>query len=259
MRRIADETDATPVTGRKPGALEGVRASAARRLAPSCRTLAKYAMIATIKRIVFSLLPVKQRFRRIYRRHYSYWKSSEVASGLGSTLANTENIRTALPALLREYNIETIVDVPCGDFNWMRCLVEHVPLIATYTGLDIVPEIISENQRKYGTDRIQFAEFDVIKSVPLSADLVLMRDCLIHFSFVDARRALRNIKNSGSHYFLSTTHLEVAENTDIVTGRWRPVNLEKAPYNFPPPLELIRENEGHGKCLGLWRVSDMPD
>ena len=37
-----------------------------------------------------------------------------------------------------------------------------------------------------------------------------------------------------------------------------------APFNFPPPLRLVNENctEGDGaygdKCLGLWRLADLP-
>ena len=204
------------------------------------------------------MLPVKQRFRRIYRRHYHYWQSNESTSGLGSTLANTENIRTALPALLQKYDIRTIVDVPCGDFNWMRHLIGQTPFVRSYIGLDIVPELIQENQRKYSSDHIRFLEFDVITTTPPIADLVIVRDCLIHFSFADARRALKNIKYSGSAYFLSTTHLDVQENKDIVTGRWRSLNLQKAPFDFPPPLGLIRENERHEKCLALWRISEIP-
>jgi hypothetical protein len=43
------------------------------------------------------------------------------------------------------------------------------------------------------------------------------------------------------------------------------LNLQAPPLNFPEPLTLIKEDnlEGRhsdrGKCLGLWRVKDLPD
>ena len=43
----------------------------------------------------------------------------------------------------------SLLDAPCGDFNWMR----HVPLGGvSYTGADVVPELIARNRRDYGRD-----------------------------------------------------------------------------------------------------------
>ena len=38
-------------------------------------------------------------------------------SGTGSARAATESIRSALPPLLVNLNIQVILDVPCGDFE----------------------------------------------------------------------------------------------------------------------------------------------
>jgi hypothetical protein len=49
-----------------------------------------------------------------------------------------------------------------------------------------------------------------------------------------------------------------------VTGDWRPINLERAPFNWPAPVELIVEEctESGGvfadKSLGLWRIDALP-
>jgi hypothetical protein len=59
------------------------------------------------------------------------------------------------------------------------------------------------------------------------------------------------------------THPDCEENEDITTGDWRLLNLEKPPFNFPKPLQLLNEqcSEGGGqfcdKSLGLWRVQDI--
>jgi hypothetical protein len=178
---------------------------------------------------------------------------------LGSTLNNTETVRQVLPNLFEKYDITSVVDVPCGDFNWMRYVLQNSSRITNYIGLDIVPEIIHLNMKNYSASRIRFEQSNVITTQPPFGDVVIMRDCLIHFSFVDAAKALRNIKQSGARLFLSTTYPQVTKNQDIVTGRWRPVNLETAPFNFPPPMELIHEDPSSGKCMGLWRPADLPD
>ena len=50
----------------------------------------------------------------------------------------------AFPGLLRDYNITTVIDVPCGDFHWMsRVNLEG----RKYIGGDIVKELIEDNQK----------------------------------------------------------------------------------------------------------------
>jgi hypothetical protein len=99
---------------------------------------------------------------------------------------------------------------------------------------------------------------------PPAADLLLCRDCLVHLSFADIDKALRNIRRSSLAYLLTTTFPAESVNADIVTGDWRPLNLQAAPFNLPTPVELINEGctEGDGafadKSLGLWRIRDLP-
>jgi hypothetical protein len=94
-------------------------------------------------------------------------------------------------------------------------------------------------------------------------DLILCRDCLIHFSYADIFRALKNICDSKSEYLLTTTFTERKINRDITTGNGHLINLEIAPFNFPAPLKSIIEGctEDFGankdKALGLWRVADI--
>ena len=97
-----------------------------------------------------------------------------------------------------------------------------------------------------------------------SADLLLCRDCLVHLSFQDAGQALANIRRSTIGYLLTTTFPGEADNQDIVTGDWRPLNLERPPFSFPAPLDRIKEGctEAGGrfgdKSLALWAVADLP-
>ena len=128
-----------------------------------------------------------------------------------------------------------------------------------YIGADIVPDIV-ENNQKYVSDNIHFMHINIISDTLPKVDLVLVRDCLVHFSFPLAFSALANIIRSRSRYLLTTTFINRIYNADILTGQWRPLNLELPPFNFSPPLQLINEGctesggEYSDKCLGLWEI-----
>ncbi|MBI5429902.1 MAG: class I SAM-dependent methyltransferase [Nitrosomonadales bacterium] len=196
-------------------------------------------------------------FADIYRSNY--WGNSDSRSGAGSDLVQTEVVRRELPVLISEFEVNSMLDIPCGDWHWMK----ETNLDVDYIGADIVPEIVQHNNELYGKDRRGFRALDMIKDDLPKVDLVFSRDVLVHLSFEDIFSALRNIERSGSRYLLTTTFTRRDSNFDITTGQWRPVNLQKAPFNFPAPLRLINENctEGDGswgdKSLGLWEISGL--
>jgi len=206
-------------------------------------------------------LDLAQRFARIYET--DLWEGAESRSGAGSGLDSTARLRAELPRLLQRLDIRSMLDVPCGDFHWMR----HIDLgDIAYVGGDIVPDIVRQNAERFGTTdgRRRFIELDLTRGPLPETDLVLCRDCLVHLSFAHIREALRVIRWSGARYLLTTTFTEASENRDVADGDWRMLNLQAPPFDFPPPLELLVEGcaeEGGAyadKSLGLWRAADLP-
>jgi SAM-dependent methyltransferase len=191
--------------------------------------------------------------------HKNAWKGVESASGPGSDPDQTERIIMELAPLLNDLEVETMLDIPCGDFNWMKMLNLNG---ITYIGMDIVEELIRSN-KKYEADNITFAHADLLTDQLPKVDLILCRDCLVHFSFADIERSLRNVCHSKSKYFLTTTHPDASQNVDITTGAWRPLNLQIEPFNFPVPLRLVVEGCTEqdrlfkNKSLALWRIDDI--
>jgi SAM-dependent methyltransferase len=188
------------------------------------------------------------------------WGDKESVSGTGSKLEQTRKLTEILPGLFLQYNIQSVLDIPCGDFNWMR----HVDVSCVrYSGADIVKPLIEKNRQIVASPNIDFFVADIIESRLPSVDLILCRDCFVHFSHKHIFKAIANIKTSNSGFLLTTTFPSHA-NFDIVTGSWRPINLEKKPFSFPHPLEIINEeyhsnNSGIAdKSLALWRISDLP-
>jgi hypothetical protein len=201
----------------------------------------------------------EQVFTDIYR--HNRWFGTDSVSGIGSDTVQTAIIVEAIPVLLRELGVESMLDVPCGDFFWMN----RIDLAGTnYVGGDIVQEIVDRNIRDYQRQGIAFRRLDLISDDLPRADLVFVRDCLVHLSYDDISLALRNICGSGATYLLTTT-FPGRSNRNIPTGRWRPLDLQAAPFNLPAPLRLINEGctEGNGqfhdKSLALWRVRDVDE
>ena len=190
-------------------------------------------------------------FTRIYQGNL--WNSTESKSGTGSELKQTERLVEELNNLIHQLNIRSILDVPCGDFNWMN----QVDLNGiNYIGGDIVWQIVQENKQRFDQ---KFIELDLVHSDLPCADLLICRDCLVHFSYADIQLAMDNIRRSGCKYLLTTTFTE-HQNRDIITGEWRPINLQSEPFNFPDPNLIINEgcSEFDGlfsdKSMALWKI-----
>ena len=199
-------------------------------------------------------------FTEIYRENG--WGSAESRSGPGSTAERGADFRDDLSTLLRHLQCRILLDAPCGDFNWIAAaLTEDIE----YIGVDIVRELIETNRARHGGPRRTFMHADLTTDRLPRADVILCRDCLVHFTDAEVWSALRNFRRSGSTLLLATTFTARESNPPITTGAWRPLNLEAPPFRFPPPLEFVDERCLHtngayaDKRLALWRLADLPE
>ncbi len=205
--------------------------------------------------------PLAEIFQQIHDS--SAWNvvTTESVSGEGSTMEQTATLRAELPSLLQKLGVRTFLDLPCGDFNWMQ----HLDLTGIrYLGGDIVAALVERNNDRFGNEKNrQFLHLNLLADPLPACDLLFCRDCLVHLSLADVQAALANIRRSGITY-LATTHFhDEPENTDILTGGWRPLNFFKAPFHFPEPLTEINEKctEMDGafadKCMVVWRLGEV--
>jgi hypothetical protein len=188
------------------------------------------------------------------------WGGKHSVSGTGSDSMQTGRITRELPIIISDLNVSTMLDIPCGDFYWMR----NVDMSEVdYIGADIVKELIRRNEEEYKSDRVRFQQMNLISDKLPRVDLIFCRDCLVHLSFADIFLALHNMCESQSKYLLTTTFTARKSNRDIATGQWRVLNLEVAPLMLPEPERIVNEGcteEGIAfadKALGLWRIADI--
>lgn len=211
----------------------------------------------SIERYIFNG-DLEKRFTAIYK--LNYWGNIESASGGGSTSKVTANLRDKLPYLLRNYQISSICDAPCGDFSWMKSVISNVDI--RYKGVDIVPDLISQ-LRVFETKKISFERGDIRTFNFDGYDLVLVRDCLFHFSYTDINAFLENLSRHDYKYLLTTSYQRDLsfENRDIKTGDFRKIDLLSAPFNFEHSYiasieDWVRpESE---RYLYLWEKAQVP-
>ena len=222
-------------------------------------------------------MSLKETFQDVYQNwRFGGWPESK--SGAGSTMEETETIRQQIKQLVKDKEIKSVVDFPCGDFNWMKDIVYS---FESYTGCDIVPELISDNQ-KYSNSIIKFQEADITQDEIPEADLLIVRDVIGHLSLEDGKKVINNILKSKCKYLLITTwyslndenyantHLN-KDNDVSVNGNWHrgaaafyPVCLHSAPFNFPKPEFYIEEkptvngyDEGVRKGLAFYEIDKL--
>ncbi|MDR2407024.1 MAG: class I SAM-dependent methyltransferase [Bacteroidales bacterium] len=232
-------------------------------------------------KFIYNKLPISvQRLISAYRYKYKYdknhildssnvftniynlnlWESQESKSGLGSTIEATTIIRRQLPLIIEKYDIHSMLDVPCGDYNWMK-MVEKT---CDYIGGDIVVDMIENNQKLYASEKVQFKLIDITKDTLPTVDLIFCKDCLQHLNDENVLKALHNFKNSGSKYLLVTSYPKTCINYDIEDGDYRALNLRKSPFYLPKPILKVKEAHHHGikgveidKTMYMYKLSDL--
>jgi len=204
------------------------------------------------KKKIFSNSSQKDKFELIYKTNF--WSSKESKSGLGSEKANTINIRKEIIDVINNNKIKSILDAPCGDFNWIKDILNDD---LQYTGADIVKDLISENLKNYKTKNINFTELDItIDDLP-NADLMICRDCLIHLSFEKIKLFLKNLRKSNIRFILLTSYKfkdsqKKIINLDIPDGEFRELNMSEPPFSLPKPIKEILDKDEQTKESGFY-------
>ena len=149
-----------------------------------------------------------------------------------------------------------MLDLGCGDLNWMR----HVELDVYYSGGDLLPDVIRENQARYSSDRVKFIILDGIRDpIPDDVDVILCREVLSHLSFRHALALLKNIYRSNAKFLIATQIDTGKPNADVHTVGFRPIDLTREPFDFPAPLRCIPDDAiSKSRSLAVWRIADLP-
>lgn len=188
----------------------------------------------------------------VFDRIYTTGRWGKVmSSGDGSTPESTAHLLKALPVLFCKYHVQTVLDGGCGTSTWMR---QAAAGVMRYIGLDVSPVVIEANRKLPPMANWEYRRWDLTwDPVHEKSDLCISRDVIGHLPADRGVMLLRNAARCST--LLLTTHWPGVENRDVEVGGWRKVNLTAAPYNLPPPLEMIEEVD-KGKYLALFDLRE---
>lgn len=190
--------------------------------------------IITVLLVAYSPLAmaqtVEEAFTIIYRD--GWWGQNswgENSSGEGSTLTNTEAYRACLQQLLGDKNIQSVVDLGCGDWEFSQAINWDG---IRYLGLDVVKSVIEKNQKKFTQPNISFIQIDGTQSPLPPADLLICKDVLQHLSNEDVWEIVNQFPKF--KYCLITNDVDPdslsSSNPQIPRGHLRPLDLTQPPF-----------------------------
>jgi SAM-dependent methyltransferase len=182
---------------------------------------------------------LRHAFEDIYRR--DAWSDG---SGPGSQTVNTIEYRAFLERFIEANRIRAVTDLGCGDWRFSR----HMDWTGlSYTGFDVVEEVVESNIARYARQHIDFRPFRSIGDLP-GGDLLLAKEVLQHLPNQTVLDYLPVIRSRYKFALLtnSTEPREMA-NIDIGFGGYRPLRLDEPPFEAPGAkvLTYYPQNQGY--------------
>lgn len=205
--------------------------------------------------IKYKKMSTKETFTYIFNENK--WWSNESVSWPGSTINWTIHLKEWINRIIKQYNINSFIDAPCGDVNW----IEPEKIWIKYIWCDIVENIIIKNRKKFKSENIIFTSLDITHDKLPDWDIIHCRECLQHLSYENILGFLSNLKKSNIKYLLTTTHIWWL-NKNIIDWKYFQINLEEEPFKLPKPELLLEEKERNivtweKKYLWLWEVKNL--
>jgi SAM-dependent methyltransferase len=208
----------------------------------------------------FQAMPLRDIFSTIYRERL--WNSEHPEpfdSGPGSSPSFAAPYCQRITRFIRDNHITSLLDIGCGDFRIGR------QLAATgihYTGVDIVPELITHLRENHAGPRVQFECIDATSEPLPPADLVVIREVLQHLTNAQIHSVLRQLEHY-PHVIVTESvptsphavpNLDKVQGPDVRLYANSGVFLDQPPFNLRTE-ELLRLPHGPTATLVTSRIS----
>jgi len=203
---------------------------------------------------------IQQAFEDIYAGNE--WGASReglrFSSGNGSRAEFSAPYEDFVVAFLdRHRELRRIVDIGCGDFQVSSRILARLDRPVTYTGCDIVRDLISYHHAHHRAEGVEFRALNAVEEDPPSGDAVFLRQILQHLSNAQIAAILSRVRRLYRVAIVTESMPAVlkAPNLDICHGiatripLGSGVYIEKAPFDMEisesfevphSPDELIR-------------------
>ena len=150
-----------------------------------------------------SNLSIEEAFDQIYER--GTWSGGdEQLSGGGSYGRVADEYVAFLSAFIKEHNVQSILDIGCGDFNIGARIA---PQVARYHAIDVSARIIAINKKRFASlTNVDFRQVNACKEPLVNTDLVTVCQVLQHLTNAQIEMILKNIERTGPKFALITEH-----------------------------------------------------
>jgi len=192
---------------------------------------------------------VEQVFTEIYKdKKWGINFANMGSSGPGSDLSNVREYMEFLQVFINLNKIQSIMDVGCGDFQFMR----HMDLRKVkYTGVDCVKSVVKFNNKEFGSDNISFKYKDLSRHTFDYADLYILKDVLQHLSNEMIYNFLDYITESKLAKYIIITNCmdQVEEDQDVPSiGETRFLDGKMFPLKKYNPI-ILKEYNSKQVCV----------
>lgn len=189
--------------------------------------------------------PTKEAMQQVYKMNLWGSGAADFYSGEGSHRAEiVVPYIKALIAFLTSFDSPvSVCDLGCGDFNVGKELVGYTN---NYVAVDIVPELIERNKKKFKSTNLDFKCLDIaVDDLPV-ADCAILRQVLQHISNDEVKKVVNKLYDY--RYVIVTEHLperSFTPNIDIISGqgtrlkKQSGIDLLVAPFN----LKTVEEKQ----------------
>jgi len=162
-------------------------------------------------------------------------------SGPGSTLKNTSKCSQVLNSFIYNYNCKSILDLGCGDLNWISKTPFFNDYNIKYTGVDVVETIINKHKLNYPTKTFLCRDLVNYKDIKFHS-LIILRDVIFHLKNEEILSIFENIKHKFD--FILITSCKNKKNKDTF-NKWHysPKNIHMAPFNKSYNYEINVDEE----------------
>jgi SAM-dependent methyltransferase len=168
---------------------------------------------------------MKAAFEQIYAENKWLYGSGE-----GSQWRHTRGYTAFLQRFLRKHDIKSVVDMGCGDWQFSQ-FIDWAGI--DYQGFDLVSSVVEENRAKFAVPNVRFELAAGDGSDLPSADLLIAKDVLQHWSNDAVKSFFPNFKKY--RYCLITNCVNPrgkTTNEDIEDGEFHYLDLRLAPFHL---------------------------
>ena len=176
---------------------------------------------------------MEEAFTEIYQK--KRWGNG---SGTGSKLSfDNKKYIELLESIIEEYNIHTICDIGCGDWEFSQYINFKD---CEYLGIDCVKSVIDSNIKEHTVSNINFEHRSVEDEYfPNGYDLIIIKDVIQHWEDEDIIKFMKKLLMNNKYVFSTNGYKfmrDPSKNSILkrdINNQYRyfPVNIDRYPLN----------------------------